>query len=134
MEIYFHIHLKCKNKCRYSVPPSVNPLQIKLASVTEIMSVEPLLIALTCTIIPNDKVHLKQHSRYLQSANSYSISMIYASEVSWGLSNGETTSLMLPDAFFTSTWLLISSAKCTINRFLVSMQYLITVLHSGKTM
>lgn len=131
MEIYFHIHLKCENKCRYSVPPAVNPLQIKLASVTEIMSVEPLLIALTCTIIPNDKVHIQG---IYKSANSYSISMIYASKVSWGLSNGETTSLMLPDAFFTSTWLLISSAKCTINRFLVSMQYLITVLHSGKTM
>lgn len=40
---------------------------------------------------------------------------------------------MLPDAFSTSTQLLISPAKCTINRLLVSMLYLITVLHSGHS-
>lgn len=40
----------------------------------------------------------------------------------------ETTSLTLPDAFSTSTYLLISSAKCTINRLHVSSLYLITAL------
>lgn len=58
--------------------------------------------------------------------------VIYTSKVIWGLSDGETTSLMLPDAFSTSTQLLISQAKCTINRLLVSLLYLITVLHSGN--
>lgn len=40
----------------------------------------------------------------------------------------ETSSLTLPDAFSTSTYLLISSAKCTINRLHVSLLYLITAL------
>lgn len=53
-------------------------------------------------------------------------------KVIWGLGDGETTSLTSPDAFSTSTQLLISSAKCTINRLLVPTQYLITVVHSGK--
>lgn len=58
--------------------------------------------------------------------------VIYAAKVIWGLGDGETTSLTLPDAFSTATQLLISQAKCTINRLLVSMLYLITVLHSGN--
>lgn len=40
----------------------------------------------------------------------------------------ETSSLTLPHAFSTSTYLLISSAKCTINRLHVSLLYLITAL------
>lgn len=58
--------------------------------------------------------------------------MIYVPKVIWGLDDGKTTSLMLLDAFSTSTQLLISQAKCTINRLFVSMLYLITLLHSGN--
>lgn len=81
---------------------------------------------------PVPKLHMVSKEQQGQAACDESCKVIHASKVIWSLRNVETTSLTLPDAFSTSTYLLISSAKCTINRLHVPLLYLITALCSGN--
>lgn len=71
-------------------------------------------------------------SMELPGAPNIDVKWSMLQKVTQSLCHKETTPSMLPDAFSTSTQLLISPAKCTINRLLVSMLYLITLLHSGN--